>query len=266
VNERLAFLREALPSTLPLAFVLASGGFLTLVLKCHASDSWRNLLRPLEGPLRALGVEGLQLNWNPSAGRRVLSSRHQEALYGPGELPSEDGFYGPLSFRQQIPEMENAALAEAEAFLAEARPEAALDLYCGNGATLARWRARGWRAVGVELVGEACSLAARNAPGATILKGKVEQRLPQLDALLGPNFALFTNPPRDGHAPEVNDWILTRRPTRIAYLSCNPRSLARDLTALVEGGYELSSVLPFDFFPNTDHVEALALLTALSSK
>jgi 23S rRNA (uracil1939-C5)-methyltransferase len=59
--------------------------------------------------------------------------------------------------------------------------------------------------------------------------------------------------------PEVNNWILAEKPERIAYLSCHPRSLAADLRAL-EVAYEIVSLQPFDFFPQTGHAETLALL------
>src|SRR5206468_2777933 len=111
-------------------------------------------------------------------------SRHQELVFGPA-LVAEDGLlYGAQSFRQQIPELEGAALGAAEKFLAGAGTPVAIDLYCGAGASLRRWLARGWSAAGVELVGEACVAAERNAPGALVLKGKVEHRLPQLESFL----------------------------------------------------------------------------------
>jgi 23S rRNA (uracil1939-C5)-methyltransferase len=90
----------------------------------------------------------------------------------------------------------------------------------------------------------------------------VEHRLPQLDEFLGAEpFSLYTNPPRDGHAPEVIDWILSKKPERIAYLSCNAKTQARDLAAL-SAHYEITGeIWALDFFPQTDHVECLALLT-----
>ncbi|MGZ3706933.1 MAG: hypothetical protein ACXVA8_12970, partial [Bdellovibrionota bacterium] len=260
LNFRLMVLRTLIPLDAPLVFVQASGAILTLVLKCARNEEWIAWARSLEPALREAGVESLYLNWNPAAGRRALSARHQEKLFGP-DLIWEGGFaHGALSFRQQIPEVEDAALDRAEEFLATAGISAAVDFYSGAGASLARWVKRGWRAAGVELVAEACRAAEVNAPGATVLKGRVEHRLPQLGEFIsGAPFVLYTNPPRDGHAGEALAWIALSRPERIAYLSCNQRTLARDLQALAPF-FEIESVQPFDFFPQTDHVESLALL------
>jgi 23S rRNA (uracil1939-C5)-methyltransferase len=264
LNERLMVLRTLIPEGLPLVFVQATGTILTLVVKCPRSETVLAWARTLEEPLRARGVQSLQLNWNPAAGRRALSSRHQEPVFGPS-LAQEGGlFHGAQSFRQQIPELEGEALGAAEAFLAHAGVPVAVDLYSGAGASLARWLARGWSAAGVELVGEACVAAARNAPGALTLKGRTDQRIPQLDAFLAARpFVLYTNPPRMGHDEATLAWILRAAPRRIAYLSCNPKSLARDLASLAgspAGRYRVERLLPFDFFPQTDHVECLALL------
>ncbi len=263
LNDHFRALRLLLPRDMPLAFVLASGSLLTLVLKCAPSEQWRLWARSTEYSLKKAGVQGLQLNWNPSAGRRPVSSRHQEPIFGPRFPTDEEGhYYGALSFRQQLPGLEAIAMEQAENFLRAAGAHKILDLYCGSGPTLARWRRLGWNCVGVELSGEAVEAAEKNAPACTLLKGKVEQRIPQLNEWLGKppeSFVLYSNPPRDGHAKEVNEWILKAAPLSIAYLSCNQKSLARDLAHLSRA-FDVVSASPFDFLPQTDHVESLALL------
>lgn len=263
VNRILGALRSALPTEIPLAFVQVSGPLLTLVLKCKPSQEWRAWGRGAEPELRAAGALGLQLNWNPSAGRKVMSARHQELVFGERFVREEGLLHGALSFRQQIPQLEGHALRTARDFLRQHQAPRILDLYSGAGASLALWEAEGWRAAGVELAGEAVEAARLNAPLSLVLKGKAEQRLPQLEEFLaagpGDPFSVYTNPPREGMAPEVTAWLAARAPVAVAYLSCNPRTLARDLE-LLGPAYRLASSQPYDFFPGTDHVEALALL------
>jgi 23S rRNA (uracil1939-C5)-methyltransferase len=72
------------------------------------------------------------------------------------------------------------------------------------------------------------------------------------------------NPGRSGARAEVVE-ALARSGARLAYLSCSPATLARDLAKAVEIGCRVESVVPVDFMPQTDHVEALALLSSTSS-
>jgi 23S rRNA (uracil1939-C5)-methyltransferase len=58
----------------------------------------------------------------------------------------------------------------------------------------------------------------------------------------------------------VLDKIIELKPKTFIYLSCNPETLARDLKVLVGGGYKIESVTPYDMFPQTNHVETLAVL------
>jgi len=264
LNRAVKAIASAFPREMPIAFVQVSGHFVTLVLKCKAVDEWRTCAKNAEEPLRRAGIGSLQINWNPSAGRRPLSSRHQELIFGEKILHDGETKYSALSFRQQIPELEKKAQILSENHLASFSPLAIVDLYSGAGTTLARWHLRGWNTLGVELMGEAVSVAEINAPHALVLKGRAEQRIPQIDSWLDENqrrsnFVLYTNPPREGHEPEVNEWILGAAPRGLAYLSCNPKSLARDLQALSDA-YVARIAHPFDFFPQTDHVESLVLL------
>lgn len=243
-----------LPRNIPLAFVQVSGKAVTLVLKSAREEELLAQLRRFFPQLERAGVISLFVNWHAAAGRRVLSSRHMERIAGPEFLPEGGFLHGPTAFRQQIAELEEQAHALAENHLG-ALPKI-IDLYCGLGISLARWRKSGRIAIGVELVGEACALAALNAPGAEILKGKVEERIPQID--ITGEFGIYTNPPREGQGHLVSAWMNRSGATRIAYLSCNMRSLSEDLETLPN--YRVQKVQAFDFFPQTDHVEALVLL------
>jgi 23S rRNA (uracil1939-C5)-methyltransferase len=93
----------------------------------------------------------------------------------------------------------------------------------------------------------------------TFVEGDVAQQLEQALAL-GPVAALL-DPPRKGLQETVVASLLRHRPPLVAYLSCDPATLARDLARLgSDGSYQVGSVQPLDFFPNTSHVETLVLL------
>ena len=71
---------------------------------------------------------------------------------------------------------------------------------------------------------------------------------------------VILDPPATGLAPRVADILLASPPAEILYVSCNPATLARDTARLVAAGYALTHVEGFDLFPQTPHVEALAVL------
>ena len=265
LNAALAALAPALPphQEFPLAFVVASGAQLTLVVKARrAPTEWAARVTPA---LAALGYEGLWLHLHPAAGRRLFARAGWTLLWGtPRSRDASGAWHGPSAFAQLQPALHAQALATIDAHLRPGPDAAVIDLYCGTGKGLARAAARGARALGVELGGEAVDCARANAPSATLLRGTCAQRLPQADAWLesqiGRRRLLAVNPPRSGLEPEVRDWVVALGPERMSYLSCSAGSLARDLAALEQGGLRVSRLQPYDFFPQTHHVEVLALL------
>ena len=72
------------------------------------------------------------------------------------------------------------------------------------------------------------------------------------------------NPPRKGASPQVIDLILALAPRRIAYVSCNPETLARDLSQFVNQKYQIKKVMPFDLHPHTNHIETVVILERLN--
>jgi len=76
---------------------------------------------------------------------------------------------------------------------------------------------------------------------------------------------VVADPPRTGLGPGVAEALAARAPARLAVVSCDPATLARDLARLTAGGFALERVRPFDLFPQTAHVEAVAWLTRRGS-
>jgi tRNA/tmRNA/rRNA uracil-C5-methylase (TrmA/RlmC/RlmD family) len=203
---------------------------------------------------------------HPAAGRKLFARRGWHLLWGLENSRDEHGLqYGPTAFKQLLPELHLASMRAAVEHLQPQRGVAVLDLYCGIGASLRHWTAQGAEALGIELAGGAVDAARHNAPRAHILRGTCVQRLPQIEpwweAQQGAR-VLYVNPPRSGLESELADAVCERlQPDRIAYLSCSAGTLARDLDRLVDAGYRVDRLVPFDFFPLTHHVECLALLT-----
>ncbi len=143
-------------------------------------------------------------------------------------------------------------------------PGTVVDAYCGIGTYSLPLAAAGWRVRGLELQARAVAQAEHNAAGNGLQElvsfEQADVPLVLEDRLQGAD-ALVLDPPRKGLTPTALGAILAAAPARVAYLSCDPASLARDLAQLCgDGRYGLQWVQPVDFFPNTSHVETLAVL------
>ncbi len=143
--------------------------------------------------------------------------------------------------------------------------ERVLDLYCGTG-LIGLWvRNQAREVVGVESVPEAIADAERlrgrlGAGSVRFVTGLAEDVLPQWTAS-GERFDVaFVDPPRMGMHQKALAALAELAPSRIVYVSCNPRSLARDVAALTDAGYVPSAVQPVDMFPQTAHVECVVTL------
>lgn len=267
VRSALSWLSDALPpaGAFPLAIYSQVGAQAALILKTRndPGDGW---LAGKEADLARTGLEGLWIHLFPCAGRHLFGAGPLRLLWGKPLSRNPLGLlYGPQGFQQVILSLYARSLDEAEAFLSPGPGTSVIDLYCGSGATLARWTARGARALGIELSKAALDCARLNAPEADLLRGRCALRIPQAEAWISKvpeeHRLVYANPPRTGLEPEVAEWLAKScRPVRVAYLSCSAGTLSRDLEKLTTGGFSVVSILPYDFFPQTHHVETLTLL------
>jgi len=142
--------------------------------------------------------------------------------------------------------------------------EKVLDAYCGVGLFTAFLSEQASFVTGIEVNHAAVMDARHNLAGADnidILEGPVATVLPTVEHKL---HAAVVDPPRSGLAREALDMLAVKAPSRIVYVSCDPATLARDVQRLVRKGYELQWVQPVDLFPQTYHIECVALLTRAS--
>lgn len=123
------------------------------------------------------------------------------------------------------------------------------------------------KSVAIEESASAVADARLNAEGlgnVEFIQMKTEEALADLPALANlaaPPDALILDPPRAGCHPDALAALIALAPPRIAYISCDPPSLARDLDILAKGGYAIGEIQPVDMFPQTYHVESVAVLT-----
>jgi 23S rRNA (uracil1939-C5)-methyltransferase len=116
--------------------------------------------------------------------------------------------------------------------------------------------------IGIEEAKSAVRDAQHNAagvPNVHFLQGKTEHVLPALEHR--PD-AVILDPARVGCDQAVLRALLSSRPARVVYVSCDPTTLARDLRVMVDGGYQLAEIQPLDMFPQTYHIECVATLTS----
>ena len=122
---------------------------------------------------------------------------------------------------------------------------------------------------GVEVSTDAVTDAVRNTAengieNCEFIEGQAEDILRQLVARNEQYDVAITDPPRSGMHPKAREALISLRPGRIVYVSCNPMALAQDLSAMIAAGYGVDYIQLVDMFPHTSHCEVLARLRDLS--
>ncbi|MGQ9489169.1 MAG: class I SAM-dependent RNA methyltransferase [Anaerolineae bacterium] len=161
-----------------------------------------------------------------------------------------------------------AALVELVTAYADAQPkDVVLDAYCGVGLFSLALADMAGRVIGIEEAPSACEDFAHNAEERDNLElheGPVEAVLPALRAQNQRVDIAVIDPPRTGAGPHVIAELAALGPRRIVYISCDPATLARDALHLTQAGFRLREAQPVDLFPQTFHVEIVALWESLA--
>jgi 23S rRNA (uracil1939-C5)-methyltransferase len=169
------------------------------------------------------------------------------------------------AFFQTNTEMAERLYAVAAEYAGLTGGERVFDLYCGIGTiglTMAKRAGEVW---GLEIVPEAIADAERNAErngieNARFIAGSARTGVRPLLEAAGKPDVVLVDPPRPGLSQKIVRRLLECEAKRIVYVSCNPTTLAPNAAQMVEAGYKLTRVKPVDMFPQTPHIECVALL------
>ena len=258
---------------LGLRLASASGDILITLISSHAelpgleelAQSWLQ---------RWPAVKGVCLNLQPKANNLVLG-RTTHCLAGVPTI--EEQFCGiklslsSTTFVQvNTPQAERIVQRLCDWLEIQCPGGSVVDAYCGVGTISLPLAKRGFHVQGLELNPDSVEQARINAmhnglsSHCSFEAGDVADLLA---SQLSDCQALVLDPPRRGLDQRVVSSILEQPPAALAYLSCDPATQARDLKALLSPGgpYELEMLQPVDFFPQTTHLESLALLKRVSS-
>jgi 23S rRNA (uracil1939-C5)-methyltransferase len=194
-----------------------------------------------DGPTGALGEERL---------REELCGLKLEMSHG--------------AFFQTNTEMAERLYAVAAEYAGLSGSERLFDLYCGIGTIGLTMAAQAGEVWGLEIVAEAIADAERNAErngiaNARFLAGNARTGVRPLLEEAGKPDVVVIDPPRAGLSQKIVRRVIECESPRIVYVSCNPTTLAPNAAQLVEAGYRLRRVRPVDMFPQTPHIECVAL-------
>jgi 23S rRNA (uracil1939-C5)-methyltransferase len=236
-------LRPLLPPTLEqIVLRLDRGGGRHLLMRVGEGEVWSGADR-LQREMLRQGTRAT-LWYQPSSGAARTVGGTSEA-------------FPATVFEQVHPEMGDRVREYAIEQLGDVAGRTVWDLYAGIGETTAQLVIRGANVESVEVDRRAVAEAEARGPVARRLAGRVEDLLRRL----GRPDLVIVNPPRTGMDERVSAELERVRPDRMVYISCDPATLARDLQRLEH--FRLGVVQTFDLFPQTTHVETVAVLEPL---
>jgi 23S rRNA (uracil1939-C5)-methyltransferase len=191
-----------------------------------------------------------------------------ELVWGEAELPERLGELdlriSSEAFFQTNTEMAEVLYGVVGEYAALEGWERVYDLYSGIGTIALTLAPRAGEMWGIELVEQAVADAIASArrneiTNAHFFAGDTRLALSELVARAGRPDVIVLDPPRAGLSKKVVHRIIEASPRRIVYVSCNPTTLAPNAAELVEAGWVLRRVRPVDMFPQTHHIECVAL-------
>ena len=245
-----------------------STGEIMVILVCLHKD-FEQLPKVAEEISQIEGVTSVILNHNPKK-TNVILGRNDYVVRGNDHITDQIGDVkfriSPKSFFQ-INSLQTQRLYDLAIKKADLKPsDVVIDAYSGIG-TIGLSVAKHVKAVrGMETIKDAVRDANKNAKlngidNAQYVTGKAEEVMPRWASEGLKTDVIFVDPPRKGLTPEFIDAAVATKPKKIVYISCNPATQVRDMQLLMEKGYKFNEVSPVDMFPQTPHVESVAVLT-----
>jgi len=239
-----------------------TGQFQVRLVTSPAQLDLEGLTAALRSPASLLWTESAERAETTSGGRTELVSgepRLEERLSGLTVGVSPEAFF------QTNTEMAEQLYGVVAEYAGLRGWERVYDLYCGIGTIGLTLASRAGELWGLELSEDAIADAIDNADrneftNARYAAGDVRLALRELAQRAGRPDVVVVDPPRAGLSPKVVRRIIETAPRRIVYVSCNPTTLAPNAAQLVEAGWALRRVRGVDMFPQTPHIECVALL------
>ena len=199
--------------------------------------------------------------------------KENKVIYGNGKINDYIGDLvfeiSPLSFFQVNPVQTEVLYNKALEYAELKENDTVFDIYCGIGSISLFLAQKATKVYGIEIVEDAIKDAKINAKlnnlnNVEFYVGKAEEVVPKMYSEGKTANVVVVDPPRKGCDEKVLDTIVSMKPDRVVYVSCNPSTLARDLAYLDERGYKCVEIQPVDMFPHTMHVECCAKIVKKS--
>lgn len=215
------------------------------------------------------GFKTLVLNINKDK-TNVILGKENKVIYGNGKINDYIGDLvfeiSPLSFFQVNPVQTEVLYNKALEYAELKENDTVFDIYCGIGTISLFLAQKASKVYGIEIIEDAIKDAKINAKlnnlnNVEFYVGKAEEVVPKMYSEGKTANVVVVDPPRKGCDEKVLDTIVSMKPDRVVYVSCNPSTLARDLAYLDERGYKCVEIQPVDMFPHTMHVECCVLIS-----
>ncbi|MDU7955743.1 MAG: 23S rRNA (uracil(1939)-C(5))-methyltransferase RlmD [Clostridium perfringens] len=214
------------------------------------------------------GIKSVIQNIN-SKKTNVILGLESKTLWGEDTISDYIGDFrfniSPLSFFQVNPTQTEVLYGKALEYANLTGNEEVFDAYCGTGTITLFLSQKAKKVYGVEIIPQAIDNAWINAKenkveNVEFFVGESEVVIPDLINKGVKADVVVVDPPRKGCDKKLLDAITNIDAKKIVYVSCDPSTLGRDLQVLEENGYKTLEVQPVDMFPNTAHIENVALL------